>query len=178
MKLLNDIPDLSRLSFDDSSDESSYDDNDSIDNISFDSSSKSKRVSFCNTLVTNVKYRPVTKHSDKSLLYYTTAETDRFRQIYREERAREYRCSISKHIQNGGLSLEKGEEEEGEEEPSSPIYQSRRRISRIIVNPKKSSKGGSFYDDFPSYILENDENDNDDICFDDERFWSGSITWY
>ena len=170
MKLLNDIPDLARLSFDDSSDESSYDDNDSIDNISFDSSSKSKRVSFCNTLVTNVKYRPVTKHSDKSLLYYTTAETDRFRQMYREER---YRCSI-KHIQNGGLSLEEGEEEEGEEELSSPIYQSRRRISRIVVNPKKSSKGGSFYDDFPSYILENDENDN----FDNDSFWSGSITWY
>lgn len=177
MKLLNDIPDLARLSFDDSSDESSYDDNDSIDNISFDSSSKSKRVSFCNTLVTNVKYRPVTKHSDKNLLYYTTAETDRFRQIYREERSREYRCSI-KHIRNGGLSLEEGEEEEREEEPSSQIYQSRRLISRIVVNPKKSSKGGSFYDDFPSYILENNENDNDDICFDDERFWSGSITWY
>jgi len=174
MKLLNDIPDLSRLSFDDSSDESSYDDNDSIDNISFDSSSKSKRVSFCNTLVTNVKYRPVTKHSDKSLLYYTTAETDRFRQIYREER---YRCSI-KHIQNGGLSLEEEEGEEREEEPSSPIYQSRRRISRIVVNPKKSSKGESFYDDFPSYILENDENDNDNICFDHHSFWSGSITWY
>jgi len=176
MKLLNDIPDLARLSFDDSSDESSYDDNDSIDNISFDSSSKSKRVSFCNTLVTNVKYRPVTKHSDKGLLYYTTAETDRFRQMYREER---YRCSI-KHIQNGGLSLEEGEEEEREEEPSSsPIYQSRRRISRIVVNPKKSSKGESFYDDFPSYILENDdENDNNDICFDHDSFWSGSITWY
>ena len=174
MKLLNDIPDLARLSFDDSSDESSYDDNDSIDNISFDSSSKSKRVSFCNTLVTNVKYRPVTKHSDKSLLYYTTAETDRFRQMYREER---YRCSISKHIQNGGLSPEEGEEE-GEEELSSPIYQSRRRISRIVVNPKKNSEGGSFYDDFPSYILENDEKDNNDICFDHASFWSGSITWY
>ena len=172
MKLLNDIPDLARLSFDDSSDESSYDDNDSIDNISFDSSSKSKRVSFCNTLVTNVKYRPVTKHSDKSLLYYTTAETDRFRQMYREER---YRCSI-KHIQNGGLLLEEEGEKREEEPSSSPIYQSRRRISRIVVNPKKSSKGGSF--DFPSYILENDENDNDDHCFDHDSFWSGSITWY
>ena len=174
MKLLNDIPDLARLSFD-SSDESSYDDNDSIDNISFDSSSKPKRVSFCNTLVTNVKYRPVTKHSDKGLLYYTTAETDRFRQIYREER---YRCSISKHIQNGGLSLEEGEEEEGEEEPSSPIYQSRRRISRIVVNPKKSSEGGSFYDNFPSYILENDDENDNDVNFDNDSFWSGSITWY
>ena len=112
MKLLNDIPDLARLSFDDSSDESSYDDNDSIISFAFDSSSKSKRVSFCNTIVTNVKYRPVTKHSDKGLLYYTTAETDRFRQIYREER---YRCSISKHIQNGGLSLEEEEGEGGEE---------------------------------------------------------------
>ena len=173
MKLLNDIPDLSRLSFD--SDESSYDDDNSIDLYS---SPKSKRVSFCNTLVTNVKYRPVTKHSDKSLLYYTTAETDRFRQIYREERSWN-RCSISKHIQNGGLSLEEGEEEKVEEELSSlpPIYQSR-RISRIVVNSKKSSEGGSFYDDFPSYILENDENDNDDICFDHDSFWSGSITWY
>lgn len=122
-----------------------------------------------------MKYRPVTKHSDKILLYYTTAETDRFRQIYREER---YRCSI-KHIQNGGLSLEEEEGEERGEEPSSPAFLSRRRISRIVVNPKKSSKGGSFYDDFPSYILENDENANDDICcFDHDSFWSGSITWY
>lgn len=116
-----------------------------------------RRVSFASKLVTDVKTRPFTKACDKRQLFYTSDETARFRQIYREER-----LSISNNhdVQNVHTS-----------DSSSP---GRRRISRVVVDHKD---GQTFYDDLPSYSPQ-DDGASLDVFFDNDKFWEGSITWY
>lgn len=65
------------------------------------------------------------------------------------------------------------------EPPSAEITGGRRRISRVVVEHKDSQE--TFYDlhDFSSYTLQKGgaSSMNDDF-FDNDSFWSGSITWY
>lgn len=127
-------------------------------------SATGRRVSFASKLVTDVKTRPFTKACDKRQLFYTSDETDRFRQ-----EARRLSISNNHDVQNvhtSDSSLDK--------EP--PLFDSpgRRRISRVVVDHKD---GQTFYDDFPSYSPQ-DDGASMDVFFDDDKFWEGSITWY
>ena len=88
---------------------------------------------------------------------------DRFRQLYREERS----SLSSDDVLNVNLSS------------SSDVEQpfARRRISKVVVEHNENLE--TFYD--------SDENlaspvsggaSFDDVFFDNDSFWSGSITWY
>lgn len=133
---------------------------------SCDGGSTERRVSFAAPLVTEVKTRPRTKESDKGLLFYTQTETDRFRQTYREERL------SSDHVQN----VDSSDSSSDKEPPSSEG--GRRRISRVVVEHQDSFE--TFYDlnDLSSYSVQDGGASMDDVFFDNDSFWSGSITWY
>ncbi|KAL7524944.1 hypothetical protein ACHAWF_001143 [Thalassiosira exigua] len=122
-----------------------------------------RRVSFAAPLVTAVKTRPRTKDSDKELLFYTRLETDRdspsFRQVYREEKQ-----SLPLNVEDPGIS-----------DPSPSDF--RRRISRVVVEHNDSHE--TFYDfNGSSTSLHERGGGMNDIFFDSDSFWSGSITWY
>lgn len=119
-----------------------------------------RRVSFAAPLVTEVKTRPRTQECDKRMLFYTQSETDRFRQVYREER----QAATSPN------SLDK--------EPPSSEDSGRRRISRVVVEHNDSLE--TFYDsnDLASLSVQKEGASMDDVFFDNDSFWSGSITWY
>eukprot|EP00571_Detonula_confervacea_P017386 CAMPEP_0172298902 /NCGR_PEP_ID=MMETSP1058-20130122/1340_1 /TAXON_ID=83371 /ORGANISM="Detonula confervacea, Strain CCMP 353" /LENGTH=219 /DNA_ID=CAMNT_0013008197 /DNA_START=34 /DNA_END=690 /DNA_ORIENTATION=+ len=152
----------------------SLDSDDDCISLSSDSSASScsggsieRRVSFAAPLVTEVKMRPRTKDCDKGLLFYTQSETDRFRQIYREERH-----SISTdNVQNVSPS------DPSDKEPPSSESSGRRRISRVVIEHEESLE--TFYDtdDFSSYSPQNGGASIDEVFFDNDSFWSGSITW-
>eukprot|EP00584_Thalassiosira_punctigera_P015622 CAMPEP_0172550174 /NCGR_PEP_ID=MMETSP1067-20121228/26311_1 /TAXON_ID=265564 ORGANISM="Thalassiosira punctigera, Strain Tpunct2005C2" /NCGR_SAMPLE_ID=MMETSP1067 /ASSEMBLY_ACC=CAM_ASM_000444 /LENGTH=217 /DNA_ID=CAMNT_0013337675 /DNA_START=44 /DNA_END=694 /DNA_ORIENTATION=+ len=122
-----------------------------------------RRVSFAVPLVTEVRTRPRTRVCDKKLLYYTQSETDRFRQVYREERQ-----SLSSLDEKAG-SLDK--------EPPSSENSCRRRISRVVVEHNDSLATFYDFDDLSPYSLENGGASMNDVFFDNDSFWSGSITW-
>lgn len=128
--------------------------------------STERRVSFAASLVTDVRTRPRTKNCDKKLLYYTQSETDRFRQVYREERQ-----SLS--------SLDSERPGTSDKEPPKSESSGRRRISRVVVEHNDSLE--TFYDinDFTSYSPpHNGGSSMNEAFFDNDSFWSGSITWY
>lgn len=127
-----------------------------------------RKVSFATPLVTEVKTRPRTEDCDKRLLFYTQTETDRFRQVYREER----QSLTNNDVQNVSLPADK--------EPPSSESPGRRRISRVVVEHKESHE--TFYDseDISSYSPQygGASTSMDEVFFDNDSFWSGSITWY
>jgi hypothetical protein len=129
---------------------------------SYGGRSAERRVSFATPLVTSVKTRPRTKACDKRLLFYTQAETDRFRQVYREERQ--------------SLSLDVDQSDPFKEPPSSE-GSSRRRISRVVVEHEDNLETFFDMDDPSSYSIKGGASEND-VFFDNDSFWSGSITWY
>jgi len=121
-----------------------------------------RRVSFAAPLVTDVRTRPRTKDCDKSNLFYSSQETDRFRQLYREERS----SLSSDDVLNVNLSSA------NEEQPFA-----RRRISKVVVAHNENLE--TFYDFHESYASpEKGGASFDDVFFDNDSFWSGSITWY
>eukprot|EP00579_Thalassiosira_antarctica_P007949 CAMPEP_0201880114 /NCGR_PEP_ID=MMETSP0902-20130614/10811_1 /ASSEMBLY_ACC=CAM_ASM_000551 /TAXON_ID=420261 /ORGANISM="Thalassiosira antarctica, Strain CCMP982" /LENGTH=216 /DNA_ID=CAMNT_0048408083 /DNA_START=61 /DNA_END=711 /DNA_ORIENTATION=+ len=123
-----------------------------------------RKVSFAEHLVTEVNTRPRTRDCDKRLLFYTQSETDRFRQVYREERQ--------------SLSPDNVQPDSSDKEPPSSESSARRRISRVVVEHNDSL--ATFYDqdDLSPYSLPKGGASMDDVFFDNDSFWSGSITWY
>mmetsp|Transcript_2983 Transcript_2983/g.5321 ORF Transcript_2983/g.5321 Transcript_2983/m.5321 type:complete len:220 (+) Transcript_2983:42-701(+) len=124
-----------------------------------------RRVSFASPLVTDVRTRPRTKDCDKRNLFYSSQETDRFRQLYREERS----SLSSDDVLNVNLSST------DEEQPFARRRVS--KISKVIVAHNENLE--TFYD-FQESIAspEKGEASFDDVFFDNDSFWSGSITWY
>ncbi|KAL7433966.1 hypothetical protein ACHAXM_003896 [Skeletonema potamos] len=121
-----------------------------------------RRVSFAAPLVTDVRTRPRTKDCDKSNLFYSSQETDRFRQMYREERS----SLSSDEVLNVNLSSADAEQ---------PF--ARRRISKVVVAHNENLE--TFYDFHESFAShEKGGTSFDDVFFDNDSFWSGSITWY
>lgn len=129
----------------------------------FSRRSVERRVSFAVHLVTEVRTRPRTRDCEKRLLFYTQSETDRFRQVYREERQ--------------SLSSPDNEHPDLDKEPPSSEGSGRRRISRVVVEHNDCQATFYDFDDFTSLSPKNDGASIDDF-FDNDDFWSGSITWY
>jgi len=122
-----------------------------------------RRVSFAETLVSDEWTRPRTPRDQVSSLFYSTEETQRFRQEYRLERKVLSELSLDADSHN----LD-GENVSKLIAASSTCQSGRHSISRVVVvhndkletfcNPKEEPLSGDF--------------------FDNDSFWSGSLTWY
>ncbi|KAL7477151.1 hypothetical protein ACHAW6_002964 [Cyclotella cf. meneghiniana] len=134
-----------------------------------------RRVSFATPLVTEVNFRARTPESDKPLLFYSEKETSRFRQLYRQERK-----SMEVFEEEGGLQIvtPNPTNQEVDGESSAAVEPSgRRRISRVVVEHNDNLE--TFYDFSDlSNSIDMGEASGNDVFFDNDSFWSGSITWY
>ncbi|KAL9183831.1 hypothetical protein ACHAXT_004687 [Thalassiosira profunda] len=142
-----------------------------------------RRVSFAEPLVTEVKTRPRTKTRDKQVLFYSQSETDRFRQLYREEReplAPVNSGSPKPLLGRAGSAftpvqssnVQPDSESTDKEPPSAET--SRRLISRVVVEHQDSFE--TFYD--LNAALPGGGASEEFFDFDNDTFWSGSIRWY
>jgi len=175
--------------------ESDLEDDASCATVSTSSLSGDRRqgVTWSTHLVTEVKTRPRTLPEDVRDLFYTYEETQRFRQEYRQERKmlaqlQAEPCLTTSTCTNpASLST-----------PSSTPFSysstpGRHRISRVVVMHNDTLK--TFFDDdllSPKVPPSTEDHEKDTLehspallpCgksndfFDDDSFWSGSITWY
>jgi hypothetical protein len=139
--------------------EFSDDDTASTASMSDSSLDDEKRVSFAETLVSDVWERPRTPPEDVSKLFFSSEETSRFRQEYRLER---------KLLAE--LDVDPETHPVDEEELSALFANSstdRHRISRVVV----------LHNDKLETFLNPQQPKGDDF-FDSDSFWSGSITWF
>jgi hypothetical protein len=142
---------------------------------SYSREGRERRVSFATPLVTEINYRARTPEADKPLLYYSEKETTRFRQLYRQERRL---VELSEEGNDVQIVNPEGHIEGAEGEPSCTVdLCGRRRISRVVVEHNDNFE--TFYDfnDLTNPLLKGGASPND-VFFDNDSFWSGSITWY
>jgi hypothetical protein len=142
-----------------------------------------RRVRFARSLVTDIRTRPRTRPEDQRVLYYTYEETQRFRQEYRLER-NPGSCFAGTTPTPSG-EKEDLESEGGESAFQGPLGSNSRphHISRVVVRHHDTL--ATFYDanllsmndpdDSTEFGVKNDKNGD---FFDNDCFWSGSITWY
>lgn len=132
-----------------------------------------RRVSFVDELVTNVWTRPYTAKEDISDLYYSTEETQRFRQEYRMERK-----LLSTLTSELSIDPETVESEDLTEllasSCSPPTGRHRSGISRVVV--LHNDKLETFCN--PEETRVSSKKDVPADFFDTPEFWSGSITWW
>lgn len=163
---------------------------------SSDASTVERRVSFASQLVTDVWTRDRTLPEDVSNLYYSALETQTFRQEYRLEKKLLSELSIDTEtfpVDNEDLS-----NLIAATTSTNGSGNGRHRISRVCVvyndkletfcNPTKSSqqqpnKKESAQPSTASFRsqLKDCNNNNESIpsdFFDNDSFWSGSLTWY
>lgn len=160
--------------------------------------SSSRRVSFADDLVSDEWTRPYTPPEEVRDLYYSSEETQRFRQEYRLQRKLLSELSVDPDT----FPIEDNEEELSAVASfglASSNYRrgekgDRRhhRISRVVVlhkdkletfvgdeAPPEASRGGILPSLSPSFACGSNDNANGpDDFFDNDSFWSGSITWY
>jgi hypothetical protein len=143
------------------------DDTCSTASLSDSSLEDDKRVSFADTLVSDVWERPRTPPEEVSKLFFSSEETQRFRQEYRLERKLLAELDVDP------------ETHPVDEEELSALFTSstqgsidRHRISRVVV--LHNDKLETFLN--PEQVCK--QNPQGDDFFDNESFWSGSITWF
>lgn len=157
---------------------------------SFDeSSSNERRVTFATQLVTDVWTRERTPSKDVSNLYYSAVETQTFRQEYRLEKKLLSELSIDPE----SFPVDEQDLSNLVAASTSANHNGRHRISRVCVvyndkletfcNPFDSlcpsSSSSSMTASFGSQHEEKNNNDNiPSDFFDNDSFWSGSLTWY
>lgn len=141
-------------------------DDDSSSISSYSCLSVNKKVTFADTLVSDVWTRPRTPVEDCKTLFYTYEETQRFRQDYRRERRLQQVNNTDPAVRN-------------KDEDNESTSRGRHSISRVVVLHNNTLE--TFYDE--QYKLPNivnyqaNDKPNDDF-FDNDSFWSGSITWF
>lgn len=158
---------------------SEHSDDDSLSSTTTDESlasscTSTKSVSFADELVSEVRTRPRTPTEDLPELFYTTEETQRFRIEYRLERKLQ---AIETEISSSTSS--ESENQTTTVDPSlvvSPPFRCRHRISRVIVTHHETETCYN-YDDIRNLTAEETSYENSRF-FDNDSFWSGSITWY
>lgn len=167
--------------------ESSKDsDDDSIVSSVSSTITQSNKVSFCEELVTEKWTRPYTEPEDIPHLYYSTDETNRFRQEYRLERKvltspdfdevllmSDDEASDCSSIRRPGTvcnSYCNSSDTDASCPCLSDTTSSRRSISRVVV--LHNDKIESFSDSFCTNKMIAPD------FFDTPEFWSGSITWW
>eukprot|EP00569_Conticribra_weissflogii_P006134 CAMPEP_0171333506 /NCGR_PEP_ID=MMETSP0878-20121228/4052_1 /TAXON_ID=67004 /ORGANISM="Thalassiosira weissflogii, Strain CCMP1336" /LENGTH=227 /DNA_ID=CAMNT_0011834453 /DNA_START=71 /DNA_END=751 /DNA_ORIENTATION=+ len=136
---------------------------------SFGGRSHERKVTFASPLVTEVRTRPRTPEADKGLLFYSEKETTRFRQEYRQER-KTLTEDDNQCVQNECLGSPF-------DHPLSSEKSTRHRISRVVVEHNNSLE--TFYDfnSFAYSFQKEGDSSSSEVFFDNDSFWSGSITW-
>jgi hypothetical protein len=129
-----------------------------------------KRVSFADPLVTEVFTRPRTPREEISKLFYSCEETQRFRQDYRLER------KLLAELDVDPETHPVDEEELSALFSSSLQTSGRHRISRVVV--LHNDKLETFLNPDAEVPVESNKAPEGDDFFDNDSFWSGSITWY
>ncbi|GFH51375.1 hypothetical protein CTEN210_07851 [Chaetoceros tenuissimus] len=167
------------------------DDDSSVSSYSFSSaSSGERRVSWSDSLVTDIRTRERTRPEDVSLLFYSYEETQRFRQEYRLERRKA--AEEAANVQCTQLSNEKASifPDSSSAWSSSNIVDNcaanpsagRHRISRVVIMHKNSFETFVDKDIFSAPSPHDNKatvsNSASDDFFDNDSFWSGQITWY
>jgi hypothetical protein len=129
-----------------------------------------KRVTFADSLVTEVLFRPRTPREEISNLFYSCEETQRFRQEYRLER------KLLAELDVDPETHPVDEEELSALFASSLQASGRHRISRVVV--LHNDKLETFLNPDAEVSLKQSKAPEGDDFFDNDSFWSGSITWY
>jgi hypothetical protein len=129
-----------------------------------------RRVTFADPLVTEVRTRPRTPREDVPGLFYSCDETARFRQEYRLER---------KLLAE--LDVDPATHPIDDEDLTALLDNqacNRHRISRVVV--MHNDKLETFVNPDTSLSIKSTtaKCDAGDDFFDNDSFWSGSITWY
>jgi len=141
-------------------------------------------VSFHHSLVTEVRTRERTRKEDIAGLFYSCEETQRFRQEYRHER---------RGVQDDETSTETVSLYSNQTKPTNHHLDTNtnedspaagHRISRVVVVHEDTHE--TFIDKDLALIKSSLASANngdvttgiDDAFFDNDRFWSGQITWY
>lgn len=156
--------------------DSSYDDESvytvSTSSLSSDSEDEEeeRRVSFAEPLVTQRWTRPYTPRDEISNLFYSTEETQRFRQEYRLERKLLTELAIDPE------SFPVDSEELSNLLTSTNQPSARHRISRVVV--LHNDKLETFFNTDETITCSKMDVPSGDDFFDSDSFWSGSITWY
>lgn len=130
-----------------------------------------RRVSFSDTIVTDVRTRPFTPTEEVSNLFYSPEETDTFRQAYELER-RQSDLSFNRddHLDDDrDLSDLNPEAKEWTIQPA-PC----RRISYVVVTHNEKHETFLNLDDSK---FQKDAS-ADDNFFDSDSFWRGDIVWH
>jgi len=152
----------------------SYDDDCcSLASTECSSLSSDRRVSFADSLVTEIKECPRTPIEDVPFLFYSPEQLTRFRQEYRLER------KLLAELDVDPSTTPVDVEELSNLFATSDQAGGRHHISRVVVlhedkietfgNPEEMVKITS-----PCSGTET----NIDVFFDNDSFWSGSLTWY
>lgn len=133
---------------------------------------ETRHVSFAETLVTEEWTRQRTPREEISNLFYSCDETARFRQEYRLER----KLLSELDVDPGTHPVDSEDLSELLPEQSA---NNRHRISRVVV--VHNDKLETFFNhQEPSSVPVKAvvQKDISDDFFDNDSFWSGSITWY
>eukprot|EP00536_Pseudo-nitzschia_multiseries_P014793 jgi/Psemu1/215931/e_gw1.768.11.1 len=155
---------------------------------STDISTLDRRVSFAPELVTDVWTRERTPPQDVSNLYYSALETQTFRQEYRLEKKLISELSIDPET----FPVDDEDLSNLVAATTCPNNSGRHRISRVCVvyndkletfcNPADSEVNGAPQKLATPFTTQNfDCTKTGDIpsdFFDNDSFWSGSLTWY
>lgn len=137
-------------------------------------------VSFASVLVTEVRTRPRTKPQDVSALFYSCEETQRFRQEYRLERREAIEDELApEETSTEHVTLTDNMTSNIDETTSTGGH----RISRVVVMHEDTLE--TFIDKELgvvqpplSFDRSGDVTTASEAFFDNDRFWSGQITWY
>jgi len=126
-----------------------------------------RRVRFASSPVSCVWTRPYTKVQDVPTLFYSSEETAAFRQEYRMERKL--------------LAAAAAQAGEGHQQQASIVQQplakrSKRSISMVVVMHNDTLE--TFTADAGQSCEGEPLDSNSDVSFDNDSFWSGSITWF
>lgn len=141
-------------------------------------------VTFASTLVTEVRTRPRTRPEDVSALFYSCEETQRFRQQYRQERrgTQEDDTTTSPSVASTAETVTLFDDDCMTNKQDETVSTGGHRISRVVVMHEDTLE--TFIDKDlaaiqpPFSLGGGDVTTADNVFFDNDRFWSGQITWY
>jgi len=140
---------------------------DSLDSYSVEDD---RKVSFSTELVTDVWTRERTLPEDVPKLFYSSLETQEFRRQYHADMERERElAALKKQEQEQKMAAEMNSNfgDNGS--------RFRRRISRVII--EHDNKQETFFQ-FPETPKAADHSPDAPSFFDNDSFWTGSLTWY
>lgn len=142
-------------------------------------------VTFASVLVTEVRTRPRTRPEDVSALFYSCEETQRFRQQYRHERRgaqEDDTASPSVSVASSAETVTLFDDNCMTSKQDESVPTGGHRISRVVVMHEDTLE--TFIDKDMAAIQSSfsigggDVTTADNAFFDNDRFWSGQITWY